>query len=295
MLRQSYLQTVAARQALTTQREAQETLGRLVDLNRARYQHGAISEVEVLKAETEKLTTDQDVERANQALSVTKSQLAFLLGVRQRVLTFEVDAQLPEYAVPSALQGANVDGLLTMARKQRPDLQGATLNRNRAEASVRASQRLRFPDIELSAGVSGQGSGTDAINPPTYSVGLTLTPPIFNRFEGEIAKAKADLTTQKTQLAKTEASVLQDVVTAFAQFKSTRKLVERAERELLDHSKRTRDLVQMQYQKGAATLLEYLDAQRIFISTKLDWENDLADYWLAVSLIGQAVGTEIYP
>jgi cobalt-zinc-cadmium efflux system outer membrane protein len=295
MLRQSYLQTVAARQALTTQREAQETLGRLVDLNRARYQHGAISEVEVLKAETEKLTTDQDVERANQALSVTKSQLAFLLGVRQRVLTFEVDAQLPEYAVPSALQGANVDGLLTMARKQRPDLQGATLNRNRAEASVRASQRLRFPDIELSAGVSGQGSGTDAINPPTYSVGLTLTPPIFNRFEGEIAKAKADLTTQKTQLAKTEASVLQDVVTAFAQFNSTRKLVERAERELLDHSKRTRDLVQMQYQKGAATLLEYLDAQRIFISTKLDWENDLADYWLAVSLIGQAVGTEIYP
>jgi cobalt-zinc-cadmium efflux system outer membrane protein len=215
--------------------------------------------------------------------------------VRRRVLVFEVDAQLPAYAIPTALHSATIEALLSLARKQRPDLQGATLNQDRAAASVRASERLRFPDIELSAGVSGQGSGSDAINPPTFSFGLTLTPPIFNRFEGEIAKAKADLLTQKTQLAKTEASVLNDVVTAFAQFNSTRNLVERAERELLDHSKRTRDLVQLQYQKGAATLLEYLDAQRIFISTKLDWENDLADYWLAVSLIGQAVGMEINP
>jgi outer membrane protein TolC len=43
MLRQTYLQTVAARQALSTQKEAQETLGRLADLIRARYQHGSIS------------------------------------------------------------------------------------------------------------------------------------------------------------------------------------------------------------------------------------------------------------
>jgi cobalt-zinc-cadmium efflux system outer membrane protein len=71
--------------------------------------------------------------------------------------------------------------------------------------------------------------------------------------------------------------------------------VERAERDLLDHAKRTRDLVQLQYQKGAASLLEYLDAQRIFISTKLDYEQDLADYWQAVVFIGQAVGSELSP
>jgi outer membrane protein TolC len=51
--------------------------------------------------------------------------------------------------------------------------------------------------------------------------------------------------------------------------------------------------VQLQYQKGAASLLEYLDAQRILISTKLDYESDLADYWQAVVLIGQAVGEEM--
>ncbi len=295
MLRQAYLSSVAARQALATQKEAQETLGRVADLNRARYQHGSISEVEVLKVETEKLTADQDVERAEQNLYTAKAQLAFLLGARGRVPVFEVDAQLPGYLVPSVLQGASVDSLLDLARKQRPDLAGARLGRERAEASVRSSQRLRFPDIEMSAGVSGQGTYANAINPPTFSFGLTLTPPIFNRFEGEIVKAKADLVTQKAQLAKTEAQVLNDVQTAFTQFKSARGRVERAERELLEHANRTRDLVQLQYQKGAASLLEYLDAQRILISTKLDYESDLSDYWQAVVLIGQAVGVEMSP
>jgi cobalt-zinc-cadmium efflux system outer membrane protein len=295
LLRQTYLNAVAARQALATQKEAQETLGRVADLNRARCQHGSISEVEVLKVETEKLTADQQVERSEQELNAAKAQLAFMLGARGRVPVFEVDGELPGYLVPPALQGATVDSLLDLARKQRPDLAGAKLNRDRAEAALRSSQRLRFPDIEMSAGVSGQGSYSSAINPPTFSFGLTLTPPIFNRFQGEIVKAKADLAAQKTQLAKTEAQVLSDAQTAFTQFSSAKSRVERAERELLEHAKRTRDLVQLQYQKGAASLLEYLDAQRILISTRLDYESDLSDYWQAVVLIGQAVGMEIGP
>jgi cobalt-zinc-cadmium efflux system outer membrane protein len=249
----------------------------------------------VLKVETEKLTADQQVERSDRDLSVAKAQLAFMLGARGRVPVFEVDPELPGYLVPSVLQGATVDSLLEVAHKQRPDLAGAKLNRDRAEASVRSSQRLRFPDIEMSAGVSGQGSYASAINPPTFSFGLSLTPPIFNRFQGEIVKARADLTAQKAELAKTKAQVLNDVQTAFTQFKSAKSRVERAERELLEHAKRTRDLVQLQYQKGAASLLEYLDAQRILISTKLDYEGDLSDYWQAVVLIGQAVGTEVSP
>jgi cobalt-zinc-cadmium efflux system outer membrane protein len=295
MLRQAYLHAVAARQALATQREAQETLARLAEIIRARFEHGAISEVEVLKIETEKLTADQEVERAQRDLDVGKAQLAFLLGVRGRIPTFEVDPELPGYVTPSVLQGATLESLLDVARKQRPDLVGARIQRDRAEESVRSSQRLRFPDIELSAGVSGQGTYSSAINPPTFSFGFTLTPPIFNRFQGEIVKSRADLATQKAQVAKAEAQVTNDVQTAFTQFKSARSRVERAERELLEHAKRTRDLVQLQYQKGAASLLEYLDAQRILISTRLDYESDLSDYWQAVVLIGQAVGTEIGP
>jgi outer membrane protein, heavy metal efflux system len=295
MLRQTYLQAVSAGQALATKRESQDTLGRLADLIRLRYQHGSISEVEVLKIETEKLNADQEVERAEQDLSAQGANLAFLLGIRGRIPSFEVDDELPGYVVPPILQGATVASLLELATKQRPDVAQARLDRDRAEASVRSSQRLRFPDVALSAGVSGQGAYSNAITPPTFSFGLTLTPPVFNRYQGEILKARADLTAQTAQYAKTLAQVQSDVQTSFYQFKSAQSRVERARRELLEHARRTRDLVELQYQKGAASLLEYLDAQRILISTSLDYQGDLSDYWQAVVLIGQAVGVEIDP
>jgi cobalt-zinc-cadmium efflux system outer membrane protein len=294
-LRQQYLEAVYARDALDLAREAQGRLGQVLGLNQARFEHGAISQVDVLKVETEKLNADQDVERASFDLADAKVQLAFLVGIRGRVPEFEVDVDLPGYRVPAELANATVDSLLERARKERPDLAAAHLQQDRAQAAVASAKRLRVPDLALSLNFSGQGTGSAVSSPPTVWLGLTLTPPLFYRFQGEVSKAQADLRVQDTQLAKTEAQIVNDVSSAFAQFQSTQRRVLRAEHGLLDRARRTRDLVQIQYEKGAASLLEYLDAQRTFIETQQAYLRDLADYWLAVTLIGQAVGLELGP
>ena len=295
MLRQQYLQAVYSRDALDLAHESQGRLGHVLELNQARFQHGAISQVDALKVETEKLEADQEVERAELVLAESKYELAFLLGVRGRVPDFEVDVDLPRYRVPAELGNVTVDSLLERARKQRPDLAAAHLQHDRAGAALQTVKRLRFPDIALSLGVSGQGAGSDVSSPPTLSLGLTLTPPIFYGFQGEVQKAQADVRVQDTLLAKTEAQIVNDVTVALAQFRSTQRRVERAEHGLLDRAQRTRDLVQVQYEKGAASLLEYLDAQRMLIETTQGYLRDLADYWLAVVLIGEAVGLELGP
>ena len=295
MLRQQYLEAVYSRDALDLAHESQGRLGHVLELNQARFQHGAISQVDALKVETEKLEADQEVERAELTLAQAKYELAFLLGVRGRVPDFEVDVDLPRYRVPAELGNVTVDSLLERARKQRPDLAAAHLQHDRAGAALQTVKRLRFPDIALSLGVSGQGSGSDVSSPPTLSLGLTLTPPIFYGFQGEVQKAQADVRVQDTLLAKTEAQIVNDVTVALAQFRSTQRRVERAEHGLLDRAQRTRDLVQIQYEKGAASLLEYLDAQRMLIETTQGYLRDLADYWLAVVLIGEAVGLELGP
>jgi cobalt-zinc-cadmium efflux system outer membrane protein len=294
-VRQQYLEAVYARDALDLARESQVRLGHVLELNQARFDRGAISQVDVLKVETEKLNADQDVERAQFELSAAKYSLAFLVGVRGQVPDFEVDSDLPRYRVPEDLVHASVDGLLDRARKQRPDLAAAHLQHERASSAVQSAKRLRVPDLSFSLDMSGQGGGSEVSSPPTVFFGLTVTPPLLYHFQGEIQKAQADQRVQDTLLAKTEAQIVNDVSTALAQFQSTRRRVERAEHALLDRAQRTRDLVQIQYEKGAASLLEYLDAQRTFIDTQRGYLRDLADYWLAVTLIGQAVGLELGP
>jgi len=294
-LRQQYLEAVYARDALDLAHESQGRLSHMLELVQARFDHGAISQVDVLKVETEKLNADQDVERAAFDLADAKYQVAFLIGIRGQVPDFEVDSDLPRYRVPGELANATTDSLLQRARKQRPDLAAAHLEHERAKSAVETANRLRFPDFALSLNFAGQGEGKDVVTPPTISLGLTLTPPLFYRFQGEVQKAQADQRVQDTLLAKTEAQIVNDVSTALAQFQSTQRRMERAEHGLLDRAQRTRDLVQIQYEKGAASLLEYLDAQRTFIDTQKGYLRDLADYWLAVTLIGQAVGLELGP
>lgn len=293
-VRLAYLAAVAARQALAAQLEEQSALTNLTELNQARFQRGSISEVDMLSVETEKLNTDQEVEHAQGTLDAAKSDLAALLGVRQPK-SYDVDSQLPAFAVPTILADASLDSLLAQARRQRSDLQAAEQERDRAQAALRSSQRLRFPDIALSAGVAGEGNGIALVNPVTLNFGVTLTPMMSTRYEAEIVKATADLRAKEAELALLERQILNDVETALAQWKSSRRRVERDQRELLARARRTRDLVLEQYQKGATSQLEFLDAERVFIASKLDYANDLADYWRAVVLLGQAIGEALGP
>jgi outer membrane protein, heavy metal efflux system len=71
------------------------------------------------------------------------------------------------------------------------------------------------------------------------------------------------------------------------------RLEERMESHLLRAAQRTRELVAFQYRKGAASLLEYLDAQRTFIANNVEYLQDLTSYRTALAQLEQAVGMEL--
>jgi cobalt-zinc-cadmium efflux system outer membrane protein len=296
-VKQQYIQATLARNLLAFAIEVQKSNTRTFELSRVRHDTGTISEADLVRVETAKLEADQAVATARQGVATTKAGLAFLLGVRGEIPPFNVQPDLPPFVVPPALALATRASLLKDAFERRPDLQALTFQRERAEASVRLAQRLRFPDITLSANYTQQGKGGKGTNapltPPTWTVGISAPLPLFYQQQGEIQKAQADLRTQVTQRDKTQAQIVNDVGTAYATFVTTRELVERMQGRLLESAKRARDLVEFQYKEGAAALLEFLDAQRTYIATNVEYLQDLANYWTAVYQLEAAVGTEL--
>ncbi len=296
-VKQQYVQAVLARERLDFALEVQGSSAQTLQLNQTRYEKGAISEVDVAKVEVEKLEADQAVAQARQALVVAKANLAFLIGVRGPVPEYEVDPDLPKYAVPPPLAAATPDSLLADALATRPDLKAQAFQRDSSEAALRLARRMRVPDVALDLSYAQGGSGglgTNApIQTPTFTIGISAPVPLFYRQKGEIQKAQADLRTQETQRDKVEAQVRSDVQQAFSNFLATREQIERMEGRLLDRARLTRDLTKLQYGKGAASLLEFLDAQRTFIATNVEYLQDLANYWTAVFQVEQAVGTEL--
>jgi len=296
-LKQVYLQAVLARDDLDFALEVQKGATQTYDLMHLRYSAGAISEADEAKVETAKLEADQAVDSAAQALRVAKLGVAFLLGVRGAVPDYSVEQDLPKFVVPPSLTNATRESMLKNAEEHRPDLKALTFQRERAEQSVRLAKRLRFPDLNLQLGFSyaapAGGSFSSNTVPPTLIAGISGNIPLFYQQQGEIKKAEADYKTQSLLHAKLEAQLVTDVETAWTNLVSSRKLVERMEGRLLDRAKRARDLVELQYKKGAASLLEFLDAQRTYIATNVEYLQDLANYWTAVYQLEQAVGMDL--
>ncbi|MGZ5132803.1 MAG: TolC family protein [Caldimonas sp.] len=293
-VKSAYISAVLARDNLDFALQVQQGGNQIFQLNQTRYSAGAISEADLAKVETMKLEADQAVDIQTSALRAAKVQLAFLLGVRGSVPDYRVDQDLPKFRVPASMANASAESLIGAAIDHRPDLKAIGLQRDRAQAAIALARRQRFPDLSLNVQYSQQAGTTNAAaQPPTVSFGLIGTFPLFYFQAGEIKKAEADYRTQQLQRAKIEAQLVSDVEGAYNAFVSSRKLVERMEARLLDRAKRARDLVSLQYQKGAASLLEYLDANRTFIANNVEYLQDLANYWTAVYQLEAAIGMDL--
>jgi cobalt-zinc-cadmium efflux system outer membrane protein len=292
-VKQTYFQAVAAGAALEFARETAESTAHTFDLNQIRYKSGAISEVDLSRTETAKLEAEQAVDAATLALHNAKVQLAFLLGQRHAFNDFAIDATQLRHVTPAALTDATVATLVDRAVQARPDLRAQENQRVRAAQAATLARRQRFPDIAVGVQYAEQGTGREAVSPPTLELSLTSSLPLFYQQQGEIKKAEADARTQDAQAAKLRAQVVADVENAFAGYQTSQRQVQRMEGRLLDRAKRARDLVELQYQKGAASLLEFLDAQRTYVTTKGEYLQDLTAYWNAIFQIEAATNTQV--
>ena len=265
-------------------RELAESSEKTFALNERRLRAGAISEAEVARAEVAALEAAQAADLAEQALHVARLQIAFLLGSRDDEAEFTVDPDLLERPLPPP------PAIPPESFEHRPDLLAAAAQEARAEATLALERKRRIPDVALSAQYQQQGTGQNALQPPTLTVGTQLELPLFYRRSGEIARAEADRRAQGLAREKLRAQARAELQSALAAVEANRRLVERMRGRLLGRARRMRDLAQVQYEKGTSSLLELLDAQRTWAQTRSEYLRNLRDFWLSAFQLDAALG-----
>jgi len=63
----------------------------------------------------------------------------------------------------------------------------------------------------------------------------------------------------------------------------------------LEVSQKNRDISEYAYRRGAASLLDFLDAERSYRATQLAWRQTIAAYLTALEQLREAVGTRSLP
>jgi cobalt-zinc-cadmium efflux system outer membrane protein len=102
----------------------------------------------------------------------------------------------------------------------------------------------------------------------SWSIGLTVPLPIYNRNQGNIARARSNLSQTQIELAALERRVISEVRLADREYRNSRQVLERLERTTLPHARESRARIAADFAAGTLSLGDYLD--------RLEDENDAA-------------------
>jgi cobalt-zinc-cadmium efflux system outer membrane protein len=119
--------------------------------------------------------------------------------------------------------------------------------------------------------------------------------PIFDRNQGEIARTHFAITQAQEQQALTNGQVLTDVKDAYEGLQANNEVMTIYRSGYLDDAKQDRDISEYAYKRGAASLLDFLDAERGYRATQLAYRQALSAYLISLEQLREAVGTRSLP
>jgi cobalt-zinc-cadmium efflux system outer membrane protein len=261
-----------------------ESFQKTVDLGELRYKAGAISEDDYLKIKLQLLQFETDLEQAQLARVQALSDMRQLVGHESVAPDYDVAGPFDYQPVKG-----NVEDFQLKALQNRPDLRAAQQGVTAARSQYELQRAIGKPDVTIQANYSH----VNAINAATVYSSIPL--PIFNRNQGEIARARYAITQADQQEKATNGQVLTDVRDAYEGLRTNDKVVTLYRSGYLDVAQKGRDISQYAYQRGAASLLDFLDAERSYRATQLAYRQALASYLLALEQVREAVGVRDLP
>ena len=281
---QAFVNVLLANSTLDLARENLKNFTSVVEVNRERMRAGDLAEADFYKISLQRLQFEQDLSSAEVAVVQAKAALRQNVGYENLTDDFEIDGELAyrKYAV-------TLDDLKRDALAARPDLlaaqTGVTLAQDTQALALSAKAR------DITGGLEYNRAG------PMNAIGFTVSIdlPFNDKNQGNIARSKVAIA-QATELqAFARSTVLTDVVTAYATFQTSEKVVALYQTGYLDQAKQSLDITTYVYQQGSGTLLDLLDAERTYRTTQLAYRQALAAYMTSVHQINLAVGRQVLP
>ena len=281
---QLFINVQLAQSTLDLARADLESFEKTVDISEKQYKAGGASENDFLKIKLQLLQFQQDVEQAELAKAQALSDLRQLLGYESVPADYAVGGTF-DYQ-PLAVSLAD---LQTKALDNRPDLRAAVQGVTAAGSQHELAKANGKVDVTGSANYSH----VNGISAATWAISIPL--PIFNRNQGEIARTRYAITQAEQQQIAARGQVLTDVRDAYEALESNDRIAKYFKSGYLEVSQKNRDISEYSYRRGAASLLDFLDAERSYRATQLAWRQTIAAYLTALEQLREAVGTRTLP
>jgi cobalt-zinc-cadmium efflux system outer membrane protein len=284
-LRLAFVETLQQKAILSLAKENLAYYDHVLDVNRDRYKAGAIAQVDLKRLELQRVQYLSDIQNAEVGLGTAKIQLLMLLDDRTPVDQFDVTGPFD-----FSTEILPLDQVRQAALDTRPDLRAAVQSVEKAKTDHRLAVANGSTDPIFGFDV-GRNPPIDAY----FGVSVNIPLRIFDRNQGEKNRTQLDIDRNDRLLEATRAGVFSEVDSAYATVKSTVILLQPYKDQYLNEASSVRDTIAFSYQHGAASLLDFLNAQADYRSVQVSYLNLVGSYLTAAAQVNLAVGREVIP
>jgi len=287
----AYYSVLEAQAMLKLAQENNDNLTRMEQIIVNRVALGGVGTIEADRIRLSIFSSHRDVHARELELNVALNQLRALLGIVENVpIRVQGSLEVAEPATPLV-----VDTAFNLAEENRPDLLSLQRQLNKANADIALEERKAYPQVVPKVGYTRQFQ-QQAIGYPdanSWGAGVDIVVPLFDRNQGNIAKAKSVLIQSQANLQAQLTTLRGEIDQSVNAFASAYQVMVEDDPGQLDAAKNVRDKINQAYELGGKTLIEVLDAQRVFLETYRLHITSRSNYWHSLYQLNAAIGKEV--
>jgi outer membrane protein, heavy metal efflux system len=289
-LRRAFVATLEAKAIFKLAKDNLAYWDRILRISRDRFQAGDISRIDLDRLELQRIQFESDLQTAEVNLRTAKIELLTLLDDRTPVSQFDVTGlfefnnQLPP-----------LDEVRKIALASRPDLKAAMQTIQQAKTNHKLAVANGSTDPTFSAWYSYNPSFNNPFDRQTFGAGVNIPLRLFDRNQGEKLRTELDIERSQRLAEATQAQVFSDVDSAYAAVNSDLGLLLSYKAKYLQQAVHVRETVRFSYERGGASLLDFLNAEDDYRNVELSYLNLIGSYMTAAAQLNLAAGREVLP
>jgi outer membrane protein, heavy metal efflux system len=286
-LRSVFIQTLQAKAVLGLAQSDLEYYDKIIEISRERFKDGAIGQIDLDRIELLRVQYESEIQTATVNLRTSKIQLLQLLNDRTPLDNFDVNGL---FDFSDSLEPLEI--YRQLAVDNRPDLRSALESTQQAVTNNKLAIANGSTDPTFGAWYTYNGSFNNPNSNQTLGLNVSIPLRIFDRNQGEKQRTLIDIDRNRQMTEAARAQVFSDVDSAYEQVKSNVALLTPYRDKYKDQATRVRDTVTYAYQRGGASLMDFLNAQSDYRVVQLAYLQLVGAYLTSASQLNLAIGRE---
>lgn len=285
----AFVEALGTRAILQSKQKSLGQFDRIVSVNEERRRVGEIGDIELVQSRVNRDQFKADVITATADVYSADLVLGQQLGKPEKLVN---QLPIPDGTLEMAVRTFDVSELVAIALERRPDVQSKQRALKAADMRIELAKVNLIPDVTVSGAYSHLVAGSGGFVQPadnTLSASLSVNLP-FSRWQhrGELENGNAAHTQVELQLRSTQLAAETEVRDSYSRYQAAVRRLQLYQGGLLKDADRVLEARLYAYQRGGATLLEVIDAQRTSADIYLAYAQALVDHAHALIALEQS-------